>query len=275
MNMRRLAIHSPFNAPVYHAETVGSTMDVSRLLAADGEPHGTVITADFQEAGRGRGRERTWDTDRGKNLPFTILLRYGRIEAIPPALTLRAGLAVALAIEDFAPSLTGAITVKWPNDVMIRAAGGVKKAAGILTEAEGGTVHIGIGINVAQTEFPGFLRDTAISINLALGGETAPAARFTLLEKTLFRLYRELETPEGNAGTGNALDWRERLEQQLYQKGEQVAFIAGAPGSDRIVEGRLAGIGAGGELLLVPKGETGARPFITGELALTVNKLRA
>jgi hypothetical protein len=46
--MKRLNISNPFNAPVYHEETVVSTMDVSRALAANGERHGAVITADFQ-----------------------------------------------------------------------------------------------------------------------------------------------------------------------------------------------------------------------------------
>ena len=265
ITMRHLAMLNLFNAPVYHEETVSSTMDVSRALAAEGAPHGTVITADFQEAGRGRGRERPWDMERGNNMPFTILLRYGKIEGVPRALTLRTGLAVALAIEDFVPSLAGVVTIKWPNDIMIRASGKVQKAAGILTEAEGGTVYIGVGINVAQSEFPLPLRDKATSISLAAGRQIAPTARFTLLEKILSRLYGELEAPDGKAG-GASSDWRERLEGRLYKKGETVCFIEGAAGSDRVVEGRLAGIGPGGELLIAPQGETQPRPFITGEL---------
>lgn len=252
--MNRLSISNPFNAPVYHAVTVASTMDVSRSLAAQDAPHGTVITADFQEQGRGRGRERSWDMDRGTSLPFTVLLRYPRIEAIPRALTLRAGLATALAIEDFAPALAGAVLVKWPNDIMV----GSKKTAGILAEAGGGNVHIGIGINVAQNEFPGALRDKATSLSLAAGGDISPEGRFVLLEKILARLYEELEAP--------AADWRGRLERRLYQKGAEVCFIEGAAGSDRAVEGRLEGIGPGGELLILPRGEPAARSFVTGEL---------
>lgn len=250
--MKLLAIQNPFNAPVYHEETVGSTMDVSRLLAAQGEKHGAVITADFQEAGRGRVRERPWDMERGKNLPCTILLRYGRLEAIPAAITLRTGLAVARAIEDFVPALAGKVTIKWPNDIMI----GAKKAAGILAEAEAGNVFIGIGINVAQNEFPPALRDKAVSIGGAAGIPIAPETRFALLEKILARLYRELA----------ATDWRERLLERLYKKGEPVCFIDGAAGSNRAVEGRLDGIGPGGELLITPAGEARTRAFVTGEL---------
>jgi BirA family biotin operon repressor/biotin-[acetyl-CoA-carboxylase] ligase len=275
--MKRLSLCNPFNAPVYHEETVGSTMDLARALAARGDPHGAVITADFQEAGRGRIRGRQWDMDRGKSLPFTILLRYPRIEDIPTALTLRTGLAVALAVEDFAPSLSGAVAIKWPNDVMIRfppgeSAGRAKKIAGILTEADGGVVFIGIGINVAQREFPPELRDKAVSIALAAGKadgkadgrDIAPEERFLLLERILARLHDELASAASIAASGGT-DWHSRLAARLYKKGETVCFVDGKADSDRVVEGRLEGIGPGGELLIAPPGGP-ARAFITGEL---------
>jgi BirA family biotin operon repressor/biotin-[acetyl-CoA-carboxylase] ligase len=255
--MTDLAISNPFNAPVYHEEIVASTMDVSRSLAANGAPHGAVITADFQEQGRGRIRERPWDMDRNVSLPFTVLLRYGRLEAIPRALTLRVGLALALAIEDFVPVLKDAALVKWPNDIMICS----KKAAGILAEAEGGNVHVGVGINLAQNEFPAFLQDKAVSLSLAVGRDIPPEARFVLLEKILVRLHGELEN-----GCGDSPAWRGRLEDRLFKKGEQVCFVAGEAGSGRVVEGRLAGIGPGGELLIMPRGERAAHSFVTGEL---------
>jgi len=254
--MTKLEIRSPFNAPVYHEETVTSTMELSRALSDSGEPHGTVITADFQEVGRGRIRDRTWQMNRLENLPFTIMLRYPCIEDIPPALTLRAGLAVSLAIEDFAPCLQGSVFVKWPNDIMIDS----KKAAGILCEAAGGTVHIGVGINVAQKEFPVHLRDKAVSIALASDRDIAPGERFSLLEKILTRLFDELNAPQ------NAANWKSRLEQRLYKKGEQVVFVEGEAGSGREVSGRLAGIGEGGELLILAEGEERPRSFVTGEL---------
>jgi BirA family biotin operon repressor/biotin-[acetyl-CoA-carboxylase] ligase len=254
--MRQLVIRNPFNAPVYHEETVGSTMDLARLLASGGEAHGAVIAADFQEAGRGRTAERSWNMDRGTSLPFTVLLRYPRIEEIPQAITLRAGLAVALGIEDFMPSLAGRALIKWPNDIMI----GSKKAAGILSEAGGGAVYIGVGINVAQREFPAFLREKAVSLGLAAQTEISAETRFTLLEHILARLHAELEPCAASPG------WRGRVEQRLYKKGETVCFIDGPAGSAKTVEGRLAGIGGGGELLIIPRGETRARPFITGEL---------
>jgi len=254
--MTKLEICNPFDAPVYHEETVTSTMEISRSLSDAGEPHGTVIVADFQEAGRGRGQDRSWQMNRLENLPFTIMLRYPRIEEIPPALTLRAGLAVSLAIEDFAPCLQGSVFVKWPNDIMI----GEKKTAGILCEAAGGTVHIGVGINVAQKEFSSHLREKAVSIALAADRDIAPEERFSLLEKILARLFDELNARQNAAG------WKSRLEQRLYKKGEQIVFVEGEAGSGREVSGRLTGIGGYGELLILADGEKQPRSFVTGEL---------
>jgi len=260
--MRRLALHNPFNAPVYHEDTVDSTMEVSRILAGRGEPHGTVITADFQQAGRGRIKGRSWDMEKGSNLAFTILLRFPGIENIPQALTLRVGLALSLAIEDFAPVLAGRVLIKWPNDILI--AGSARKLAGILAEADGGIVHVGMGLNVAQKQFPDFLRNKATSISLAIdaasGGEITTEERFPLLETILVRLYNEIEMANGS--------WESRIESRLYKKGEQISFAAGAADSGNIVSGVLTGIGPGGELLITPSGGGEPRSFTAGELVL-------
>jgi BirA family biotin operon repressor/biotin-[acetyl-CoA-carboxylase] ligase len=273
------AIENPFGAPVYYRETVSSTMDEARHLAARGEKHGTVITAGFQEAGRGRGRNRSWDADREKNLFFTILLRYAGIDAVPKALTLRTGLAVSLAVEDFAPELKGRVQIKWPNDIMLsetRPGGGsAAKTAGILAEsvveASGCAVYIGVGVNLAQTEFPAAIRGKATSLLLARralagNGDAAGKAaytgedRFRLLGKILARLYPEI------AGGQSPAAWRKSLEARLYRYGERVRFFAGGVDAGRPVEGVLSGIGEDGELLITADGETESRPFITGEL---------
>jgi hypothetical protein len=114
---------------------------------------------------------------------------------------------------------------------------------------------------VAQRDFPAFLRDKATSISLAAGRDIAGEARFTLLEKVLIRLRDELESPHSDG-----VAWRGRIEARLYKKGELVRFAEGAAESNSIVEGRLMGIGPGGELLIAPQGENGTRSFLAGEL---------
>jgi BirA family biotin operon repressor/biotin-[acetyl-CoA-carboxylase] ligase len=237
-------------------------MEVSRLLAKNNAPlgappHGTVITADFQEEGRGRIRGRKWEMEKGNALAFTVLLRFADI---PAALTLRTGLAAALAIEDFAPTLAGKTQIKWPNDILLLSDHGNKqsalKAAGILAEAENGNVHIGIGVNVSQKQMPDFLRDKATSLSLASGEEYNSGDRYILLEKILFRLRHDIESA----------DWRERIEARLYKKGGQICFAKGAADSGDVVTGILKGIGPEGELLISPSGETGTLGFTAGEI---------
>jgi len=257
--MKKLEVRNPFSAPVYYEETVESTMEVSKQLACEGAAHGTVFFADFQTKGRGRIAGRLWEMNSAENLSFTVILRYPGIENIPAALTLRAGLSVLTAIEEFAPVLKGRIKVKWPNDIMIESC----KAAGILCEAENGNVYLGIGINTAQKEFPAHLRGKAASIALASGMEIKKEERFSLLEKILEKLYEELEK--------NKNDWKIRLEQRLYKKGEEVIFTEGAADSGKIIKGIILGIGDSGELLIMPEGEALSRSFFSGEITFNIN----
>jgi BirA family biotin operon repressor/biotin-[acetyl-CoA-carboxylase] ligase len=247
--MRRLDMENPFGAPVYSKAVVSSTMDEARLLAEGGAPHGTVITAGFQEKGRG-SRNRPWNAGSG-NLFFTILLRYQGFGSIPPALTLRAGLAVALAVEDTAAvnaessgtGLQGPVLVKWPNDVMIPLDGAYKKTAGILAEGNGTAVFIGVGVNVGQIDFPPELRDRAGSLALAFGSLFSETP-VMVLKRILARFHEEIETPE------NLSSWRERLTRRLYKKGEPVRFTSGAADKLQTVEGILGGIGPSGEIII-------------------------
>jgi BirA family biotin operon repressor/biotin-[acetyl-CoA-carboxylase] ligase len=256
--MKEKSIRNPFGAPVYYKEVVSSTMEESRMLAARGEEHGTVIAADFQEHGRGRAG-RPWLAVQGQNLFFTILLRFADFKAIPGVITLRTGLAVSLAIEDFVPPLRGQVKVKWPNDIMLFS----KKTAGILIESDGSLVFIGIGINVFQKEFPDQIKAKATSIQIEMdkAGRSEDIyregkGRDMLLEHILARLYNEL--------TADRTDWRRRLEERLFKKDEHVRFIPGAADSPLQIEGVLKGIDTEGELIIDTG--SGKRSFITGEL---------
>src|SRR5690348_10831896 len=95
-------------------ESTGSTNADLLARALAGEPEGTVLATEHQQAGRGR-LGRTWITPPRAALTFSLLVRPG----VPPArrgwLPLLTGIAVAGAIT----SVTGvATTLKWPNDVL-------------------------------------------------------------------------------------------------------------------------------------------------------------
>lgn len=124
----------------YH-EQVGSTMDLARQAVGEGAPHGTLIFAEEQTAGRGR-RGRSFYSPARLNLYFTLVLRcpmevHRRLPVVVPV-------AVCEAIE--AEGVNAVI--KWPNDIWI----GERKVCGMLIDAEiasGGAVAMpGIGVNV-------------------------------------------------------------------------------------------------------------------------------
>ena len=267
--MKPVPVKNPFNAPVYYEEILSSTMDSGRELAAKGTPHGTVISAGFQEKGRGR-RGRSWETEKNSSLMFTVFLDYKKIQDIPKALTLKTGLAVAQAVEDFIPELKGLIAIKWPNDIMLvsRKLPAAKKTAGILCECDNGNVFIGIGMNLVQKTFDNELSSKACSLLSFLYDEypdpeiqkplLAPDAGCSLLEKILFCLHIELRDHDNN--------WKDRLENKLYKRGDCVEFIEGGADSRNVVRGILSGIGDDGELIIKPENQNTSVKYITGEL---------
>jgi len=158
---------------------------VARALAAAGAPHGTLVTAGEQRAGRGR-QGRTWSAPAGRALLMSIVLRDW-----PPLVPIVGALAVA----DVAAAGGASITIKWPNDVLLDG----RKVAGVLgeTRPQEGWCVLGIGLNVAVRvqDLPGELHDRAASLGLE------PAA----IEPTLDALLRALEHRLGQA-TADALD---------------------------------------------------------------------
>jgi BirA family biotin operon repressor/biotin-[acetyl-CoA-carboxylase] ligase len=131
----------------HYAET-DSTNARARDLAAAGAPHGTLVTAAFQTAGRGR-QGRTWLAEPGDALLCSYVLR-----AFDGLLSLRAGLAVA----DIAGP--GAL-VKWPNDVLLDGL----KVAGVLVEGrpQEGWAVLGIGVNVRSAPMGASLGRNSVS----------------------------------------------------------------------------------------------------------------
>ncbi len=166
-------------------ERTGSTNDDAKLWAAEGAPHGAVIIADAQERGRGR-HGRAWSTPPGETLAMSIVLRPHVPPSSLPPIALVAGLAARDAIAARVPDAK----VKWPNDVWI----GERKIAGVLVEGALSGVRVehvvvGIGINVARTDFP----EDVIATSLALSG-AADLDRGALAIDLLEALDRELET---------------------------------------------------------------------------------
>lgn len=121
-----------------------STMDIAHARAADGAPHGLVVVAGEQRAGRGRSGK-TWVSARGRGVWTSILLRPA-VAATPGVLSLRIGVELAERLERRSGKW---LTLKWPNDVFHVGS----KLAGILIEARwrGAVLEwivVGVGVNI-------------------------------------------------------------------------------------------------------------------------------
>ncbi len=178
---------------VFYYEEIDSTNTEAKRKAEEGAPHGTLVVADMQKAGRGR-RGRSWSSPHNQGIFFTILLRPEIEPANAPMLTLVKAIAVARGIS----KITGLkAQIKWPNDVVING----KKVVGILTEMSAqidyvNHIVVGTGINVHQTSFPEELADKATSIDLELknAGKTGTVSRAQLLEEILEQFEECYET---------------------------------------------------------------------------------
>jgi len=158
----RSALSLEIGRDIEYEEVLASTQDRARALAAAGSGP-MVVVADHQTAGQG-SRGRSWDAPAGTSLLASWLFRPAPAE--PALFALLAGVAVARALARLG---TDEASLKWPNDVEA----GHKKVAGALahatTDGEGGSLVLGIGVNVHQQpdDFPPELRETATSLALA------------------------------------------------------------------------------------------------------------
>ncbi len=223
--------------PRVHFRRIESTNEHARTLAARGAPHGTLVTASEQTAGRGR-QGRTWSAPPGRALLMSLVLREP-----PPLLSLIAGLAVCDAVR---ASGAGTALVKWPNDVVLVAPdGALAKCAGLLVEGrpQEGWAVLGIGVNVAMRDgdLPAELATTAASLQLE------PAAVERVLDEVLVALQRRLAQPAAQLLD----DWRAR--DALLGREVSSSAVAGvAAGVDddghllvRQADGSLAALDAG------------------------------
>jgi BirA family transcriptional regulator, biotin operon repressor / biotin---[acetyl-CoA-carboxylase] ligase len=250
--------------PRLHLQLTDSTNDRARALAIAGAPHGTLVTASAQTAGRGR-QGRRWSAPAHSSLLMSLLLR-----SPPPLLPLIAAVAICDVAGD-------AAMIKWPNDIVLvrapahegaepgasidalgaeeRATGGpvtdervantstFAKLAGILIEGrpQQGWAVLGIGLNVAVRldELPHELRSTAATL-----GESSDAIE-PILERLLSTLQRRLASP-----VSEVLDaWRARD----ALRGRTIAWNAHGP-EDRPKHGQADGIDGAGRLVVALPG---------------------
>lgn len=149
-------------------EVTSTNDEVKRALEA-GEPEGLAVSARRQTGGYGR-QGRTWASPEG-GLYLSLLLRPSVDAALLPTLSLVTALAVRRAVAGLLPAEAAeSVQVKWPNDLVVPAAGRLpdpafRKLCGISLEAHAGGVCVGIGVNVEPPD----AADAA-----AVGGKNVP-----------------------------------------------------------------------------------------------------
>jgi BirA family biotin operon repressor/biotin-[acetyl-CoA-carboxylase] ligase len=226
-----MSVTAPFGTPRLHLRLTDSTNTRARELAVAGAPHGTLVTAAEQSAGRGR-QGRSWMAPAGRSLLGSVVVRDP-----PPLTSLRAGVATAEAVASGAQ-------LKWPNDVYVDR----RKVAGILVEARPqdgwGVIGVGVNVAVASEAFGAELAGRAGTLGLG------PEAIEPLLARLLGALQRWLAAP-----TDEVLDAVRARDALL---GQTIAWAGGTA--------RGAGIDEHGRLLVDTPG--GRQALNAGEVHL-------
>ncbi len=197
-------------------DEVDSTNSYLRRLDMQDDQRLTLVTAEFQSAGRGADTNR-WESERAKNLLFSLRL-------MPKSLPARRMFAIsevaALAVRDALNASAPGFCIKWPNDVYYEDS----KVAGILIEndLQGAKIRcstIGIGVNINQRRF---LSDAPNPRSLAdiVGHDIE---RHLVLERFMERfthLFGQIED-----GRPEALDaLHENYKNHLYRFGEEHTY---------------------------------------------------
>ncbi|OFW61166.1 MAG: biotin--[acetyl-CoA-carboxylase] ligase [Actinobacteria bacterium RBG_16_64_13] len=253
--------------PYRYLERCGSTNAALKSSAAS-SPAGTLVVSDGQIEGRGR-LGRTWVSEPGKDLTFSVLLRPELAPAQAHLLSLAAAVAVAEVLEGI-PGLPVRVGIKWPNDVLLDD----KKVCGILLEGSMDADRLqwaiaGIGLNV-NSDPSALMRGMTPGEEQQWAGRPRPASlrgylgdgvpRAPLLASLLASLTH-LWTRFDPASVLEDVRRRDVL------RGRPVEVLAGPPRNELVIAGEALGVGPEGQLLVRgPEGET--VPVFAGDVTV-------
>jgi BirA family biotin operon repressor/biotin-[acetyl-CoA-carboxylase] ligase len=197
-----------------HFAQTASTNDLLWELVAKGAPMGTVVSADFQTAGKGQAGS-AWFSEPGDNLLCSIYLHTHGIEA---QAQFSLNMAVALGVYDFARMYLGqGVRLKWPNDLYYHE----RKIGGILIE---NTIQgqwlaesvVGVGINVNQPYFSSKL-PLASSFSIVTG-------QYYKISELMPELFKKLEARLKALWQGEYSKQRHDYREVLLGRNQQRCF---------------------------------------------------
>jgi BirA family biotin operon repressor/biotin-[acetyl-CoA-carboxylase] ligase len=222
-----------------HHEILSSTNTEASLLLRTGEQiDGTVISTDYQTSGKGQAGN-IWQSEKGKNLLFSIILYP---QSISPGEQFLISMAISLGICDFLDRYCDGARIKWPNDIYLKS----DKIAGILIEntIRGATIEntvAGIGLNVNQEDFTG-VYPKPISLKLATGKEFDIKVCLQELLGDLDKRYKQLLYGDSKLIKSNYLS-------RLYRFKEWSSYKTGSS----VFTGRITDVLTSGQIRIVEK----------------------
>jgi BirA family biotin operon repressor/biotin-[acetyl-CoA-carboxylase] ligase len=219
-----------------HYEKVSSTNTVANeMLRHDKPVEGTVITASYQECGRGQIGAR-WESEPGKNLLMSVILYPVMVR---PEEQFFVSEMVSLAVCDLVRQETPHVKIKWPNDIYVIN----DKIAGILIEHSvmGSVLSssvAGIGLNVNQITFTEGAPN-AVSLTRVTGRDY----NLTLVTDELIRL---LDKRYKMIVSGNASLLAEEYNDALFRRHEWHRYAD----SEGAFTGTIEGVKPDGQLMV-------------------------
>jgi BirA family biotin operon repressor/biotin-[acetyl-CoA-carboxylase] ligase len=234
--------------------SVTSTNEVARQMAAEGAEEGVAILARSQTAGRGT-KGRAWHSPARDGLYLSLILKPRIKAAGATILTLAAAVGVA---ETLLIDFDAEPDIKWPNDVLLSG----RKVCGILVESasEGDALVfavLGIGVNLAQQEFPAEISSAATSLMRETSRLVTPDDFLRpLLSRLNYWYDRTLAAP--------SLMLERYQELSTFARGCTVRAVIADTDPVSVIEGITRGITATGALMIETAGTV--RTITSGEI---------
>ena len=225
---------------IRYYEKVSSTNELAVELIDKGQvSHGTIISASYQTAGKGQ-RQNKWHSKALSNLTISVLLKPSCID---PCRQFYISMVISIAMVEALNKYAGPFQVKWPNDIYFEG----DKIAGILIENSicGSEINwsiCGIGININETDFPGFLPNP-VSLKSITGKDYNISFIMRDIMLQLNKWYKKLESHKFELIKSRYLEY-------LFGFSKESLFRA----NNENFKGIISGVNESGQILIKRSG---------------------